>query len=188
MNKIARYAISGKRIIAPGALDSGTSDRNNVRMPARIKAYFKEWIQYRGLTQNVVADRMADDLPAGEGGSRENVNRIINDKHTRGWDNRHLAAFAKAVDADPIDILREPGAEVIEAFGLSRDLVREVLMDVELGERRAGLDLSPARKTAYILALCEILDGKRREDGAASLTEADFKTVKETLATVRELK
>ena len=138
MSKIAQDAILFKRIIAPGALDSGTSDRNNVRMPARIKAYFKEWIRYRGLKQNTVADRMAEHLPPGQGGSRENVNRILNDKHTRGWDNRHLFAFAKAVDADPTDILREPGAQVIEVFGWPRELVKECILAVELGEGHMG--------------------------------------------------
>ena len=71
-----------------------------------VKHYFKEWIEFRNLTQRRVAERMAEFLDStyDEG----TLSKLINNKLKKGWGQHHLEALAFALDCDPDDLLHLP--------------------------------------------------------------------------------
>ncbi len=73
------------------------------------KAYFKEWIAFRGLTQRRVAERMSEHM--GKDYGEDLVSKLVNGKLKRGWQRNHIEAFAFAVGTEPGNILNPPTSE-----------------------------------------------------------------------------
>lgn len=68
----------------------------------QVRIYFKEWREYRGLTQQRLADRI--------GTTKHRVSR--KERGLESWDDAYLAAMADAVDTQPASLLmRNPMVE-----------------------------------------------------------------------------